>query len=127
MEVIITGPTSGDPKTCEYILRSVPEWFGIEKAIVEYTRAVESLPTFYAKNENETIGLLSTKFHYPNSAEIYLMAIHREWHRKGIGKQLLEATEEWLINTGVNVLQLKTIGESREMVKYLIRQSLTSR
>ena len=114
----ITGPTPGDSEICNEILRSVPEWFGIEDAIIEYTRVIEKLPTFYAKCETKIAGLLSVKQHFSGSAEIYLMAVHRDWHRKGLGRKLLRASEEWLSESGVKFVQVKTLGESRENKEY---------
>ena len=118
MNLTITGPTPGDSEICNEILRSVPEWFGIEDAIVEYTRIIAELPTFYARSESKIVGLLGVKQHFPNSAEIYLMAVHRDWHRKGLGRRLLKASEEWLSESGVEFLQVKTLGESRENKEY---------
>ena len=118
MNLTITGPIPGDSQICNEILRSVPEWFGIEDAIVEYNRVVVKLPTFHADCETKTVGLLSVKQHFSDSAEIYLMAIQRDWHRKGIGRKLLKAAEDWLFESGVRLLQVKTLGESRESKEY---------
>lgn len=80
MNITITGPTSGDSEICNGILRSIPEWFGIEDSIMEYTQEVPNLPTFSAECETKTIGLLSVKQHYSGSAEIVLLAVQRGWH-----------------------------------------------
>lgn len=114
----VTGPNIGDPQICEDILRSLPEWFGIEEAIVSLTNESMLLPTFYARVGKEPIGLLTVKNHFPESAEIHLMAVRKGWHRKGVGKMLLIAAENWLSASKVKILQVKTLGESRGCIEY---------
>lgn len=114
----ITGPNDGDPQVCEEILRSLPEWFGIEEAIIALTKESTVLPTFHARVGKEPIGLLTVKNHFPESAEIHLMAVRKEWHRKGVGGMLLKAAENWLSESKVKILQVKTLGESRESIEY---------
>ena len=41
---------------CNSILRSLPKWFGIEEAIVEYTKAVRSLIFVAASVNEEVVG-----------------------------------------------------------------------
>ncbi|MEX0287713.1 MAG: GNAT family N-acetyltransferase [Allomuricauda sp.] len=114
----VTGPEIGDLKTCEDILRSLPEWFGIEEAIVALSKESTELPTFYARADEQPIGILTIKKHFPESAEIHLIAVRKIWHRKGIGKLLLKAAENWLSESKVKILQVKTLGESRESKEY---------
>jgi hypothetical protein len=42
--------TSGepDPRTVERLLRSLPEWFGIESSLVEYVAAARRMPAYLA-------------------------------------------------------------------------------
>lgn len=46
MYLNIKGPLLGQALVCEPILRSLPEWFGIEEAIVRYLAEIASLPVF---------------------------------------------------------------------------------
>ena len=45
----IEGPVPGPSADCGRILRSLPDWFGIESAIVGYVEQVSALPTFVAR------------------------------------------------------------------------------
>ena len=38
-----------EAEDCERILRSLPEWFGIEASIVAYARAVDAMETYVAE------------------------------------------------------------------------------
>ena len=45
-------------KICESILRSLPQWFGIESAIVNYVNDVEKMDTWIASINDAPIGFL---------------------------------------------------------------------
>jgi coenzyme F420-0:L-glutamate ligase / coenzyme F420-1:gamma-L-glutamate ligase len=97
----------------ETILRGLPEWFGIETAVDAYVRAVAELPTWVARVDDKPAGFVSLKLHGPSAAEVYVMGVRRELHRRGIGTALLAAVEEHLSRLGVHYLQAKTLGPSR--------------
>lgn len=119
MTYTIDDPATGLASPCERILRSLPEWFGIEQAIVDYVRAINQLPTFLARDGNgEAIGFMSVKQHFPLAAELYVLGIRAEHHRRGVGRMLLEAVEAWLGRDGVRVLQVKTLSPARASAAY---------
>ena len=95
-------------------MRALPEWFGIEAATAAYIREVRELETF-AVGE---IGLLALKQHNARAAEIHVMGVVPEQHRRGVGSALLAAAEHALRERGVEYLQVKTLGPSRESANY---------
>jgi GNAT superfamily N-acetyltransferase len=103
---------------CVAILRSLPDWFGIESAIDAYATAIPSLPTLVAVARTGVIGFLSLKFHNEYSAELYLLAIREEFHRQGIGTRLLERAEEMARDRGCEFFQVKTLGPSHQSLHY---------
>jgi len=105
----IQGPTFGLSELCTPILRALPEWFGIEEATQHYIDIIDELPTLLAKVGEQTVGFLSLKQHSPQSAEIYVMGVHPETHRKGVGRALLKNAETYLHQQGVEYLQVKTL------------------
>jgi len=115
---IIDGPCYGKAEVCESILRSLPAWFGIEEAIVQYTVDIDYLPTFLACEADEVIGFLSIKQHNPTSAEVLVMGIRQNAHRQGMGRALMHQAQVWLKNQGVEYLQVKTLSPSRSDENY---------
>jgi GNAT superfamily N-acetyltransferase len=101
-------------RTCDRILRSLPEWFGIAEAIDAYVRDVATLPTLVC----EDAGFLALKTHTPYAAEIHVMGVVRERQGQGIGTALVHAAEERLREDGVEYLQVKTLGPSRPSAHY---------
>jgi GNAT superfamily N-acetyltransferase len=117
-EVIIQGPSIGNARDCEPILRTLPDWFGIETAIQEYVVEIDAMPTFLAQKENKTIGFLTLNVPNPFTAEIHVMAILSEWHHQGIGRGLVLAAEKYLLAQGGHYIQVKTLSASHPDENY---------
>jgi GNAT superfamily N-acetyltransferase len=107
------------PEEIHRLLLALPTWFGIESAVADYVRAAAELPTYLAFDPcRNVVGALLVKRHFPVSAEVYLMAVHPAWHRRGIGRALLETAETQLSLDGVRLLQVKTLGPSHSDAGY---------
>lgn len=106
------------------LLRSLPGWFGIESSNVGYVAAARTLPTYLAwpaasraaertpGSDRQPDGVLLAERHFPAAAEIHLLAVQPELHRRGAGRALVEALERDLIAEGMRLLQVKTLGPS---------------
>lgn len=100
------------PEHVEAMLRSLPEWFGVESALLEYVQQAQVLPTYAARYDGHTIGICIVKFHTQHAAEISLVAVDPAWHRRGVGRALMETVERDLTQKGVEFVQVKTLGPS---------------
>ena len=105
-------------KHVEPILRALPEWFGIEKATLQYIKDADTMPTMLVRDEGEVIGFLTIHMHFPETAEIHCMGILPQFHRQGIGKLMCESLELYLKKNGALYLQVKTLAEQRECEEY---------
>ncbi len=108
----------GDERACEQLLRGLPEWFGIESALVDYARATTELPTLMAQQDGENVGFLSLRQHNPSSAEIHCLAVRRDQHGRGWGRRLVEESVRTLVAPTTEFLQVKTLGPSRPDENY---------
>lgn len=97
-------------RIAEAVLRDLPEWFGIEESTRQYIEDAASLPTLVVEPD---AGFLCLKQHTLRAAEIYVMGVRREQHRKGIGRALVAAAESWCRVRGIPYLHVKTLGPSR--------------
>jgi coenzyme F420-0:L-glutamate ligase / coenzyme F420-1:gamma-L-glutamate ligase len=102
-------------RIAEAVLRDLPEWFGIEEATQGYIDAAATLPTFVVERD---AGFLCLKQHTPRAAELYVMGVRREHHRRGIGRALVAAGESWCRAHRIRYLQVKTLGPSRPDPEY---------
>lgn len=101
-----------------FILRQLPEWFGIEQSIIEYVNGVSDTD-FYASYYNESpVGFISIKYNNNFTAEIYVMGILKEHHSKGIGKKLINICGDKLRSKGIIYFMVKTLGESHPDKNY---------
>ncbi len=103
-----------DPPAVERLLRSLPDWFGIEESIVQYVRDAVDIPTHLAIDPHslEVLGALLLCRHFPGCAEIHLLAVGPLHHRRGIGSALIRHAEQRARDAGVRILEVKTQGPS---------------
>ncbi|MFH2102574.1 MAG: GNAT family N-acetyltransferase [Chloroflexota bacterium] len=113
MDFLIEDPALGLSAVCVPILRTLPDWFGIEAAIRNYQQEIDGLATLLAKCGPEVIGFLSIKVHNVHSAEVYVMGVRPGMHRQGVGRGLVCRAEEFARDQGIEYLQVKTLGPSR--------------
>lgn len=96
----------------EPILRALSDWFGIEHATQMYIHDAGGLPTFLAvdtERGNVPVGFLTVKQHSAASAEIHVMGVLPDYHRRGIGRALVDVAENHLRANAVMFLQVKTL------------------
>jgi GNAT superfamily N-acetyltransferase len=92
------------------VLESLPEWFGIPASVENYITAADELRMLACFGPaGEVIGFVSIKTHTPFAAEVYAMGVKRPWHRRGIGRGLIEAVVELAISLGIRFLTVKTL------------------
>lgn len=105
----VEGPLLEQGTVCERVLRALPQWFGIESATLGYIESAGQMPSFVAYEGDEAVGLVLFKRHFERSAEVYLIGVLPEQHRRGVGRALLATGECWLREQGVQYLQVKTL------------------
>lgn len=106
------------PSDVEKILRDLPEWFGIKETLIDYVDQAEKLPTYTVRTNDEVQGVCLIKRHSLHSAEIYLLAVRRGLHRRGLGRALMAATEQDMKTQGVELMQVKSLGSAHPSPEY---------
>jgi GNAT superfamily N-acetyltransferase len=109
MSLKVYQARKGKSAICEKIIRQLPEWFGVEKAIREYIKGVADYPMFLCAVGSEIVGFISIKKHNKYTAEIYVMGVIKERHRSGVGKRLIEAVQKYLKTKKFEFLTVKTL------------------
>jgi GNAT superfamily N-acetyltransferase len=106
------------PHEVESLLRSLPDWFEIEEALMGYVNDARTHDTYTAVVDGEVVGALIVKHHSRYASEVHLMAVRPTLHRCGIGRKLLSMLETDLASKSVEFLQVKTLGPSYPSVEY---------
>ena len=117
-DIVVRGPLHGQGSACETVMRSLPDWFGIEQALVDYAAAADKLPTFVAEIDDAVVGFLSLKQTSACAAEVHVMAVRREAQRRGLGRALLSAAEAYLREGEVEIVHVKTLSDSVDYPPY---------
>lgn len=116
MEIVEIAAEKG--AVCDRILRALPDWFGIEQAIVDYVAGVAGLPMLGCRIEGEVAGFLSLKPHNEATVEIYVLGVLPDRHRRGIGRALVEAADRHAGARGFRFLTVKTVSPTVDHEPY---------
>ena len=115
----IIGPELHRESECEAVLRTLPEWFGIEPALLMYARDSGLMPTFaLAETGGAIVAFLTLQRHFPHAWEVHCMAVKAEARSKGLGSRLLAHAESWLLAQEVKFLQVKTVASTSASAAY---------
>jgi GNAT superfamily N-acetyltransferase len=119
MRVEIHVVTDGHwPDAVATLLHGLPEWFGIEESVRAYIESARTLPGAAAIMGEDVAGICLLRRYTDVAAEIELLAVRRDLHRRRIGRRLLERVEAGLVADGVRLLQVKTFGPSGDSLEY---------
>ena len=97
---------------CENLIAALPDWFGIPEANASFLRNLGRLPSWVALQRGEVVGAVTLEEHFPGSFEIHFIAVHPAYHRKGIGRRLVEKFEAEARQRGGRWLHVKTLAPS---------------
>lgn len=107
-----------DPQAVSRILYALPDWFGIEAAIANYVQDAATMDSYITRINGEVVGVALVHRHFPQSAELHLIAVDPRRHRSGCGSELLRSLEADLCSEGVQLLAVHTVGPSFEDSAY---------
>ena len=93
------------------ILSALPDWFGIPQSTAAYVSESGGLPFWAAFDGDRAAGFLTLKQTGPKAAEIAVMGVLSQYHRRGVGTALWEAAKAWAKAQGFLYLQVKTVAE----------------
>lgn len=115
MIVEIKDSTKKEQITLE-ILRDLPEWFGIESSIIEYSEAVKEMPFFVYKIGDEAAGFIALKC--CTSCDMHVLGIKKHYHRQGYGKEMVDYAENYARSLGMKYMTVKTLSDDHPDENY---------
>jgi GNAT superfamily N-acetyltransferase len=108
---------TADIEACVGILRALPQWFGIESAIVEYGRDLADLDGFVALDDKDLVGFVGLKRYGEESLEINVIGVVPGYRGTGVGTLLLNRVQTEL-DDAVRLLHMKTLAPSHPDPNY---------
>ena len=91
------------------ILEALQEWFAIDEAREDYILKSADLPFYAAFDQEQPVGFLCLKETGKDTVELCVMGVLKEYHRKGVGKMLVEKAKDEAIQMGYSFFQVKTV------------------
>lgn len=109
-----------DAPATRKILEGLPEWFGIPEAVTSYVddAASSRFRSLLARDGDRTVGVALIARHFPQAAEIHLIAVARDSRGQGVGRALIERAAKDLADDGGDLLSVHTVGPSCEDPAY---------
>ena len=95
------------------ILERLPEWFGIPEAREDYILKTADEIMIVSTESDMPNGFLCLKETGKDTAELAVMGVLKEYHRRGIGTALFEAAKTIAVEKGYSFLQVKTVQPGR--------------
>lgn len=99
-------------KICNAILRALPNWFGNKEAIVDYAAQVRNLPLCAAFDGGNAVGFAALKRQTEFAQELCVMGVLPDFHRRGIGRELVKWCADTARNEGARLLTVKTLADT---------------
>lgn len=91
------------------ILESLIEWFEVEEGREKYIEECVDQIFISAKADGINVGFLCLKETGKDTVELVVMGVLKNYHRNGIGRQLLEKAKDIALSEGYSFLQVKTV------------------
>ena len=91
------------------VLEALTDWFGVEESREEYISGCADWTFFAAKEEEAAVGFLCLKETGKATVEVAVMGGLKEYHRNGIGRQLVERAKEVAKLQDYEFMQVKTV------------------
>jgi len=117
MNIYLLEDSNQKSLVCDRILRSLPDWFGIEESIIEYNEKVKDLD-FFVVEDTSIIGFVAIKTFNFKAIEIIVMGIDSHYHNKGIGKKLMAYIDAYYLDKGYNKVSVLTLADSHPDIYY---------
>ena len=114
MEIREIATAGEKQRIARLVLEALPDWFGIPEAREEYIGKSASRPFFAAFDGESAIGFLCLAETGKDTAELCVMGVLKEYHRRGVGKALFTTAKRRAKELGYSFLQVKTV----QMGKY---------
>lgn len=113
MKIIQLTAAAEKQAVAREVLEALPDWFGVEEAQEEYIKNSAVELCFAAREGERTVGFLCLKETGKDTAELSVMGVLRDFHRRGIGWALFQAAKALAAERGYSFLQVKTVQMGR--------------
>jgi ribosomal protein S18 acetylase RimI-like enzyme len=105
---------AADAATCDDIIASLPDWFGLPEGIRDCARDVRTQSGLVCERHQRVVGFVTYVQRTPTVSEITWMAVHANDRNRGIGTALVEELITRLAATTVRLLLVQTVSDRED-------------
>ena len=91
------------------VLEALRDWFEVDTSREKYISDCADWLFFAAKEQGDYAGFICLKETGRETAELAVMGVLKEYHRKGLGRALFEEAKRAAKKNGYSFLQVKTV------------------
>ncbi|MBP5275317.1 MAG: GNAT family N-acetyltransferase [Lachnospiraceae bacterium] len=91
------------------VLEALTQWFEVEESREGYIRDCVDWTFLAAKEDDKVMGFLCLKETGNATVELAVMGVLKEYHRNGVGRELVEKAKEVAKAAGYEFMQVKTV------------------
>ena len=91
------------------ILESLKDWFEVDESREKYISESADQLFIAAEEDGKYVGFLTLKQTGNATVELAVMGVLKEYHRKGIGRQMFELARDTARLQGYSFMQVKTV------------------
>ncbi|MBR2122267.1 MAG: GNAT family N-acetyltransferase [Lachnospiraceae bacterium] len=91
------------------ILEALRDWFEVDESREKYIAESADRIFLAAREGDEYVGFLCLKETGKDTVELAVMGVLKEYHRRGLGRELFEAAKEIAVEKGYSFMQVKTV------------------
>lgn len=91
------------------ILESLSDWFGIPESREDYIEDSKKQLFFAAYHKELPIGFITLKPTSKHTAELSVIGVLQDYHRKGVGRELFAQIAAHAKNLNYSFIQVKTV------------------
>jgi len=109
MKIIEIEHPKEKKQVVRHILESLPTWFELSEGREQYIRESAEQICLCAYEEENPVGFLCLKETGMATVELAVMGVLQEYHRSGIGRQLILQAKQIAYEKGYSFMQVKTV------------------
>ena len=91
------------------VLEALKEWFEVDESREKYIAKSADQIFLAAKEGSEYVGFLCLKQTGDATVELAVMGVMKEFHRRGLGRELFEEARRIAREAGYSFMQVKTV------------------
>ena len=91
------------------VLEALKEWFEVDESREKYIAESADQIFLAAKEGSEYVGFLCLKQTGDATVELAVMGVIKEFHRRGLGRELFEEARRIAREAGYSFMQVKTV------------------